>query len=55
MASEPASTPLKTLHALHLATARIVRDTSAIDLIFATHDRQLASAAAAMGFDVVGV
>jgi len=46
---------LKTLDALHLATARRARATLAPDLIFATHDRQLASAAVQMGFEVAGV
>ena len=55
LASEPHTAPLKTLDALHLATAQRVRETLAPDLFFATHDRQLASAAIAMGFEVVGL
>ena len=46
--------PLKTLDALHLATARLVRD-DVPDLVFATHDRRLATAAETSGFPVDGV
>ncbi len=55
VAAGPFPTVLKALDAIHLASAAFVRETSGPDLNIATHDRQLASAAAAMGFDVVGV
>jgi predicted nucleic acid-binding protein len=47
--------PLKTLDAIHLATAQALRDRRAPDLVFATHDRQLGRAASALGFPVIGV
>jgi len=47
--------PLATLDALHLAAAGAVRARHSLDLVFATHDRQLGRAAAAVGFEVVGV
>lgn len=46
---------VRTLDAIHLATAQIARDVSAPGLVFATHDRQLAAAATALGFAVEGV
>ncbi len=55
LASGPLPTVIKALDAIHLATAIAVRDAGASDLVFATHDRRQATAAAAMGFEVVGV
>ena len=55
MAAQRTAMALKTLDALHLATARIVRDLFVPDLVFATHDRQLGTAAATFGFDVSGL
>ena len=49
------ATVLKALDAIHLASAQAVRDRSVPGLVFATHDRQLARAAAALGFTVEGV
>lgn len=50
------ATPVvKTLDALHLATARQVRALAVPELVFATHDRQVAIAAAALGFPIEGV
>ena len=46
---------LKTLDAIHVATALVWRDRRAPDLGFATHDRQKARAATALGFEVLGV
>ena len=46
--------PLKTLDAIHLATALEWRNTSEAKLLFATHDTQLATAARAAGFEVLG-
>ncbi len=55
LAAQRTAQHLKALDAIHLATARIVRDTLSPDLVFATHDRRLAAAAASFGFEVVGV
>lgn len=46
--------PLGTLDALHLATALHYRATSAETIYFATHDRELATAARAFGFPTLG-
>lgn len=46
--------PIGTLDALHLATALHIRDELGLDA-FLTHDVQLATAAATMGFKVQGV
>jgi predicted nucleic acid-binding protein len=53
-AAEPFPTLLSSLDAIHLATALLAR-AQVDDLCFATHDRELATAARAMGFDVLGV
>jgi predicted nucleic acid-binding protein len=53
-ASEPLPTPLGTLAALHLATALIWRDRMRHPLTVATHDEDLALAARAFRFDVLG-
>jgi len=45
---------LKTLDAIHLATAMSWRDRIGQGLPFATHDAQLATAARSMGFEVLG-
>jgi hypothetical protein len=49
------ATQLGTLDALHVATALLWRDGRTPDLVFATHDRQQARAARALGFEVLGV
>jgi predicted nucleic acid-binding protein len=54
-AGEPYPVPLKTLDAVHLATALTWRDRRAPDLVLATHDHQLGRAALALGFEVVGL
>lgn len=54
-AAEPLRTPLRTLDALHLAAALRWREATGGELAFATHDTELAEAAAIVGFDVVGV
>ncbi len=46
--------PLKSLDAIHLATAIMVRDKELPDLAFATHDTTLARAARYAGFEVLG-
>ena len=52
-AAEPFPTVLGTLDAIHLATAILLRETNA-DLVFATHDAELAVAARSVGFVVIG-
>ena len=52
-AAEPFPTMLGTLDAIHLASAWVVRNRFE-DLSLATHDRELAVAARALGFDVHG-
>lgn len=47
--------PLRSLDALHLATALIYRDNNGDEITFMTHDKGLARIATAMGFSVVGV
>lgn len=53
-AAEPFPTLIGSLDAIHLASALLVRERTD-DLLFATHDEQLAVAARAMGFAVEGV
>jgi predicted nucleic acid-binding protein len=52
-AADPFPTTLGTLDGIHLATALELREEHP-DLAFATHDRQLATAAIAVGFEVLG-
>jgi predicted nucleic acid-binding protein len=52
-ASEPFPTVVRTLDAIHLATALLVRHQYET-LVFATHDRELATAARSVGFRVIG-
>jgi predicted nucleic acid-binding protein len=54
-ASRTMPTIVKTFDAIHLATAIVLRDRRAIDLVFATHDDQQATAARAMGFSTIGL
>ena len=57
-AAQPLPTILGTLDAIHLASAmvyRIVQPKDERPLLFATHDDQLARAARALNFDVLGV
>jgi predicted nucleic acid-binding protein len=54
-AAQPQPTELGTLDAIHLATALLWRETMHGQLIMATHDVALATAAQAHGFRVVGV
>ena len=51
-AADPFPTLVRTLDALHLATAIAVRPDRP-DLAFATHDRELALAAESMGFRIL--
>lgn len=52
-ASEPFSTQVRTLDAIHIASALLVRGRVAA-LRFATHDSELATAATAIGLRVIG-
>ena len=57
VAAQPLPTPLTTLDAIHLATAIIARASQPDGerpILFATHDKQLATAARAMHFEVIG-
>jgi len=53
-ASAPMRTVVRTLDAIHLATALLIRERRVADLAFAVHDDQLATAAQAHGFEVLG-
>jgi predicted nucleic acid-binding protein len=54
-AALPMATVVRTLDALHLATAMLLRERLGIALVFATHDPQQGRAARALGFDCLGV
>lgn len=53
-AADPFPTPLGTLDAIHLATAALWGQSRGALPVMATHDRQLALAAASLGMAVVG-
>ena len=53
-ASQPLPVALKTLDALHLATAMLWRETEGQEIDVATHDEALAMAARSVGFTVIG-
>lgn len=54
-AAQPYPTLLRSLDAIHLASALLWRDTQgSTPLVFVTHDRQLKIAARALGFAVEG-
>ena len=54
-AGDPMPTPVGTLDAIHLASALLFPLAEGESLIFATHDKELATAARAEGFEVIGV
>lgn len=54
-ASQPMGTAVKTLDAIHLASALLFQELRGARLVFATHDAQQAMAARALGFECVGV
>jgi predicted nucleic acid-binding protein len=54
-AAQPLPTALGTLDAIHLATALMWQEQTGLDLVLATHDSVLATAAKASGFRVVGI
>lgn len=51
--SQTMPTIVKTLDAIHLASAVAIRDRRGIELLFATHDSQQATAAKALGFTCI--
>ena len=53
-ASGTMPTVVKALDAFHLASALAIRDRRDVDLVFATHDVQQATAARALGFSCIG-
>ena len=53
-AALPMPTIVKTLDAIHLTSALMLRENKGAPLTFATHDVQQATAARALGFTVVG-
>lgn len=53
-AEAPMPVPVRALDALHLASALHLREVAGETPLFATHDRALADAARACGFEVVG-
>ncbi len=54
-AARPFPTELGTLDAIHLATALMWREARGDDIVMATHDRALGTAARASGLRVVGL
>lgn len=50
-ASQPMPTIVKTLDAIHIATASLVRERLQHNLVFITHDQQQGKAARALGFE----
>ena len=54
-ASQPMATVVKTLDAIHLASALLFEEQRQAGLLFATHDRRQGLAARALGLHVVGV
>ena len=55
-AADPFPAVIRTLDALHLATAMVWRDhATMVDFRFATHDTAQAAVAAAVGFEVIGI
>ena len=53
-AALPMPTVVKTLDALHLASAMLYQERRGEELVFATHDHQQATGARALGFEVIG-
>ena len=54
-ASLPMATAVRTLDALHLASALLFRENRSDSIIFTTHDVQQAVAARALGFECLGL
>jgi predicted nucleic acid-binding protein len=54
-AALPMATAVRTLDAIHLASALLLAERRRGPVVFATHDTRQAAAARALGFDCVGV
>jgi predicted nucleic acid-binding protein len=54
-AAESFPLPLKTLDAIHLSTALVLRQSEDPHLVFATHDEALGMSARALDFSVLGL
>ena len=54
-AAQPMATAVKTLDAIHLASALLFQEARGASVLFATHDGQQATAARALGFECTGV
>lgn len=54
-AAQPMATAVKTLDAIHLASALVLQEAHRAPVLFATHDPQQAIAARALGFACSGV
>lgn len=54
-AALPMATVVRTLDAIHLASALLFQERRGERLIFATHDSQQGTAARALGFECIGV
>ena len=54
-ASQPLPTTIGTLDAIHLSTALLWKELRGADLVMATHDQALATAARASGLRVTGI
>jgi predicted nucleic acid-binding protein len=54
-AAAPMPTRVRTLDAIHLASAQLWQESQGEPLVLATHDRALANAARAFGMEVIGL
>ena len=54
-AALPMATAVKTLDAIHVASAMLFQERRGTQLLFVTHDAQQATAARALGFECRGV
>jgi len=54
-AALPMATAVKTLDAIHIASAMLFQERRGTQLLFVTHDAQQATAACALGFECRGV
>lgn len=54
-AAQPMATAVKTLDAIHLASALVFQEARRASVLFATHDVRQATAAFALGFECTGV
>lgn len=54
-AAQPMATAVKTLDAIHLASALLFQEMRRASVLFVTHDAQQTTAARALGFECTGV